>query len=197
MTFGCFNNLNKITHDVVACWARVLKAVPRAVLFLKTKGLGDMTAREKIVESFSRWGVGPERLILDGQFRSHEEHFRAYQLVDIALDPFPYPGITTSVEALWMSVPVLSLKGDRFISHQGETILNNVGLPEWIAADENDYVAKAASFASDLPALAALRADLRGRLLESPLCDAPCFARNLEDAFRGMWRSWCGKPAIP
>jgi predicted O-linked N-acetylglucosamine transferase (SPINDLY family) len=193
VTFGCFNNLNKITGEVVACWARVLQAVPQSVLFLKTKSLGDEKVRERITESFLRHGVGSGRLILDGQFASHEEHFRAYQAVDIALDPFPYPGITTSVEALWMGVPVLSLKGDRFISHQGETILNNVGLPQWIADDQDDYVAKAASFATDLPALASLRAGLREQLLASPLCDAPRFARNLEEAFRGMWRIWCEK----
>ncbi len=190
-TFGCFNNLNKVTDQVISCWARILQAVPGASLFLKTKSLGDAKVRERITESFLRYGVGPERLILDGQFASHEEHFRAYQAVDIALDPFPYPGITTSVEALWMGVPVLSLKGDRFISHQGETILNNIGLPQWIAADEDDYVAKAASFAADLPALASLRAGLREQLLASPLCDAPRFARNLEEALRGMWRIWC------
>jgi protein O-GlcNAc transferase len=193
VTFGCFNNLNKITDQVIACWARILQTVPSASLFLKTKSLGDEKVRERITESFLRSGVGPERLILDGQFASHEEHFRAYRSVDIALDPFPYPGITTTVEALWMGVPVLSLKGDRFISHQGETILNNVGLPQWIAADEDGYVAKAAAFANDLPALATLRAGLREQLLASPLCDAPRFARNLEEALRGMWRIWCEK----
>jgi predicted O-linked N-acetylglucosamine transferase (SPINDLY family) len=124
------------------------------------------------------------------------EYLAAYNQVDIALDPFPFPGGTTSIEGLWMGVPVLSLKGRRFISHQGETILHNVGLPEWIAVDEDDYVAKAAAFAGDLRALAALRTDLRERLVASPLCDAPRFARNLEEAFRGMWRSWCGRPAM-
>jgi protein O-GlcNAc transferase len=193
VTFGCFNNLNKVTDQVIACWARILKSVPGSTLFLKTKSLGAADVREKIVGAFSRHGIDPERLILEGQFASHEDHFRAYHAVDIALDPFPYPGITTTVEALWMGVPVLSLKGDRFISHQGETILNNVGLPQWIAADEDDYVAKAAAFANDLPALATLRAGLREQLLASPLCDAPRFACNLEEALRGMWRIWCEK----
>jgi protein O-GlcNAc transferase len=193
VTFGCFNNLNKVTDHVIECWARILEKVPGASLFLKTKSLGAVDVREKIVAAFGRHGIAPERLILEGQFASHEDHFRAYHAVDIALDPFPYPGITTTVEALWMGVPVLSLKGDRFISHQGETILNNVGLPQWIAADEDDYVAKAAAFANDLPALATLRAGLREQLLASPLCDAPRFARNLEEALRGMWRIWCEK----
>ncbi|MFO7704602.1 MAG: tetratricopeptide repeat protein [Halopseudomonas sp.] len=193
VTFGCFNNLNKVTDHVIECWARILEKVPGATLFLKTKSLGAVNVREKIVGAFSRHGIAPERLVMDGQFASHEDHFRAYYTVDIALDPFPYPGITTTVEALWMGVPVVSLKGDRFISHQGETILNNVGLPQWIAADEDDYIAKAVSFAADLPALASLRAGLREQLLASPLCDAPRFARNLEEALRGMWRIWCEK----
>ena len=197
ITFGCFNNLNKINDQVVACWARALQAVPDARLYLKTKNLGAPDVREKLVARFVRFGIAPERLILEDQFASHEEHFRAYRQVDIALDPFPYPGITTSVEALWMGVPVLSMKGQRFISHQGETILNNLGLPEWVAADEDDYVAKAAAFAGDIQALAALRAGLRERLLTSPLCDAPRFSRNLEAAFRGMWRKWCAQQKPP
>lgn len=191
VTFGCFNNLNKVSDRVVSCWAKLLHVVPDARLYLKTRTLGAPEVRERLLASFQRCGVAAERLILDGQFANHEAHFRAYHQVDIALDPFPYPGITTTVEALWMGVPVLTMKGDRFISHQGETILHNVGLPEWIAAGEDDYVAKAAAFAHDTQALAALRQGLRERLLASPFCDAPRFARNLEAAFRGMWREWC------
>ncbi len=197
ITFGCFNNLNKITEEVVACWARVLQAVPDGRLYLKTKSLEVPEARESLVASFARLGIAPERLVIKGRFESHEEHFRAYHEVDIALDPFPYPGITTTVEALWMGVPALAMKGDRFISHQGETILHNVGLSEWIAADVDDYVAKAAAFASDIKALAGLRAGLRERLLASPLCDAPRFARNLEAALRGMWQKWCEQQKAP
>ncbi len=196
-TFGCFNNLNKITDDVVACWARVLQAVPEARLYLKTKSLEVPEARDTLLASFARFGIGPERLLIKGRFENHEEHFRAYHEVHIALDPFPYPGITTTVEALWMGVPALAMKGDRFISHQGETILHNVGLPQWIAADADDYAAKAAAFASDIEALATLRAGLRERLLTSPLCDAPRFARNLEAAFRGMWQKWCEQQRVP
>ena len=191
ITFGCFNNLNKITDGVVACWARVLQAVPNGRLYLKTKSLEVPEAREALLASFARFGIAPERLLIKGRFESHEAHFRAYHDVDLALDPFPYPGITTTVEALWTGVPALAMKGDRFISHQGETILHNVGLPQWIAADADDYVAKAAAFAGDIRALATLRDGLRERLLASPLCDAPRFAHNLEAAFRGMWRKWC------
>lgn len=176
---------------MVACWARLLQGVPDSRLYLKTKNLGVPEVREKLVEKFARLGIDADRLIIKGQFASHEEHFRAYNQVDIALDPFPYPGITTTMEALWMGVPVLSMRGRRFISHQGETILHNLGLPQWIADNEDDYVAKAAALAGDVTALAELRADLRERLLALPLCDAPRFARNFEAALRGMWQGWC------
>jgi predicted O-linked N-acetylglucosamine transferase (SPINDLY family) len=116
-----------------------------------------------------------------------------YNKVDVALDTFPYPGVTTSVEALWMGVPVLSLRGDRFLSRTAGSIAHNAGLPELIAADEGDYVAKAVAFASDLGRLSALRAGLRQQVLASPLFDAPRFARNFEDALWGMWRAWCDK----
>ena len=197
VTFGCFNNLSKVSDRVVACWARVLQAVPESRLFLKSKALGEGEVRKAVADRFARHGVGAERLMMEGQQVSHEEHFRAYQRVDIALDPFPYPGITTTVEGLWMGVPSVALKGDRFLSHQGETILNNAGLPEWIAENEDDYVAKAAAFARDVEQLAALRARLRGQVLASPLFDAPRFARNLEAAFRGMWRKWCAQQSSP
>lgn len=191
VTFGCFNNLHKINDGVLACWARILRAVPDARLYVKTRNLGAAEVREKFIADFAAHGIGPERLILEGQFASHEEHFRAYGQVDIALDPFPYPGITTTVEALWMAVPVLTLKGDRFISHQGATILGNAGLAEWVAEDVDDYVARAISHAGDIEGLSRLRARLRQQVLASPLFDAPRFARNLEAAFREMWREWC------
>lgn len=190
ITFGCFNNLAKINDRVIACWARVFETVPGSRLFLKTKALGDAAVAADYRARFARHGIAPERLRLEGA-SPRDEYLAAYHEVHIALDPFPFPGGTTSIEGLWMGVPVLTLKGDRFIGHQGETILHNAGLPDWIAADEDEYVAKAAAFARDLPALARLRAGLRERLVASPLCDAPRFARNLEAALRGMWRAWC------
>ena len=121
------------------------------------------------------------------------DHLSSYDEVDIGLDPFPYAGTTTTAEAFWMGVPVLTLKGDRFIAHVGESLLASVGLPEWVARGEGEYVAKASGFATNLGDLSALRQGLRAQLLASPLCDAPRFAGNLEAAFRGMWRVWCQK----
>jgi predicted O-linked N-acetylglucosamine transferase (SPINDLY family) len=112
-----------------------------------------------------------------------------YNKVDIALDTFPYPGVTTSVEALWMGVPVLSLLGNTFLSCTAATIAHNASMPDWVAADEEDYVAKAIAFTSNLKRLGNLRSGLRQQVLASPLFDAPRFARNFEGALRGMWEA--------
>lgn len=194
ITFGCFNNLAKVNDRVIACWARVLESTPGSRLFLKTKALGDVSVAAGYRERFARHGIEPERLHLEGA-SPRDEYLAAYNTVDIALDPFPFPGGTTSVEGLWMGVPVLTLEGDCFIGHQGETILHSVGLQHWIAADEDEYVAKATEFSRDHFSLTALRAGLRERLLASPLCDAPRFASNLEKALRGMWQKWCEQQA--
>jgi protein O-GlcNAc transferase len=189
VTFASFNNLTKMTDAVVAVWARILKAVPDSRLLLKTKQLSDPGVCEKTRQRFAACGIAPDRLVLGGTLASRDDHLAAYNKVDIALDTFPYPGVTTSVEALWMGVPVLSLRGDRFMSRTATSIARNAGLPGWVAADEDDYVARAVAFASDLGRLAALRAGLRQQVLASPLFDAPRFARNFEDALWGMWQA--------
>src|SRR5450759_578619 len=137
-------------------------------------------------------GIAADRLSLEGA-SSRTDNLATYNRIDIALDPFPYNGVTTTVEGLWMGVPVITKRGDRFVAHQGESILHNVGLPDWIAADNEAYVAIAVARAADLSGLATLRAKLRPRLLASPLCDAPLFARNLEAAFRVMWQAYCSQ----
>jgi protein O-GlcNAc transferase len=190
VTFGSFNNLTKMTDAVVAVWVRILKAVPGSRLLLKTKQLSDPALCLKTQQRFAACGIASDRLILGGILASRDDHLAAYNSVDIALDTFPYPGVTTSAEALWMGVPVLSMLGDRFISRTAGSIAHNAGLPDWIAADEDEYVAKAVAFASDLEHLAALRAALRQQVLASPLFDAPRFAQNFENALWGMWQRY-------
>jgi predicted O-linked N-acetylglucosamine transferase (SPINDLY family) len=185
VTFGCFNKLNKLGDDVVATWARVLKAVPFSQLFLKSAPLGMASIRQHMVDRFARHGIAAERLILEGA-SPRADYLRAYDRVDIALDPFPYPGGTTSVEGLWMGVPVLTLSGSRALARQGVSILQNVGLPDWIADDADDYVERAARHAGDLAALGALRLRLRERLLASPLCDGDRFAGHFVEVLRAM-----------
>jgi predicted O-linked N-acetylglucosamine transferase (SPINDLY family)/thioredoxin-like negative regulator of GroEL len=192
VTFGCFNNLSKMNDAVVAQRAKVLQAVPGSQLFLKTKLLDNPAVRQTTRDRFAAHGIEPERLVLEAH-APRAELLAAYNRVDIALDTFPYPGGTTSVEALWMAVPVLTRRGDSFLSRLGESICLNAGLPDWIASDEDEYVRKAVAFAQDLPRLARLRAGLRTQVLASPLFDAPRFARHFEDAMWGMWQGWMAR----
>lgn len=190
ITFGCFNYLTKINEHVISAWSRVLHAVSDSRLLLKTRQLDDDNVCQQLYEQFSIHGIGPGRLILEGH-STRERHLAKYNSVDIALDPFPYPGGTTSVEALYMGVPVLTLRGDRFLTNIGESILQSVGLPDWIASNLDEYVEIAQKKASQLESLKALRADLRSCLLASPICDHRRFARNLEAGLRKMWHGWC------
>ena len=191
ITFGSFNNLSKLSDIAAVCWARILEAVPQSRLLLKARQLEEAAVQEDIRKRFVALGIDRDRIVLKKIMPDRLQHLGAYQEIDIALDPFPYAGTTTSVEALWMGVPVLTLSGERFGSRAGESILKNIGLNGWIADTPDDYVKKAKTFAADLPGLTALRANLRGELLASPVCDAVRFAGNLEGAFRGMWREWC------
>jgi predicted O-linked N-acetylglucosamine transferase (SPINDLY family) len=194
VTFGCFNNLSKMNDKVVALWARVMEAVPGSRLFLKARQLTEASVRKSIAERFAAHGIDEGRLILE-DYVPRENYLAAYQRVDLALDPFPYTGGTTTAEALWMAVPVLTLAGERFISRQGVGLLMNAGLPDWIASDPDDYVARALAHASDLPRLAALRGNLRAQVLASPVYDAARFAKHFETALRGMWQQWCSEQA--
>ncbi len=189
VTFGCFNNLAKINDAVVAVWARVLDAVPGSRLVLKTAPFHDTGVRADLRARFAAHGIAGERLLLEPS-SSREDYLHAYGRIDIALDPFPFPGGATSCEALWMGVPLLTRKGDRFLSRVGETIVRNAGLPDWLAADDDDYVRKAVHFASDLDRLERLRRGLRDQVSASPLFDAARFARHFEKALRSMWNRW-------
>lgn len=190
VTFGSFNNLNKISDATVSLWVRVLDQTRNSRLLLKAKLLDDKSVCEGVSRRFAAHGLDPSRLILKKFAPGRAEHLADYGLVDIALDPFPHPGITSTVEALWMGVPVLTLAGERFHSRQGIGLLMNAGLPDWIAANEDEYVAKSAAFAADWDALAALRAGLRLKVVSSPLCDVQRFARHFEGALRAIWRRW-------
>jgi predicted O-linked N-acetylglucosamine transferase (SPINDLY family) len=195
VTFGSFNNFAKITHEVMHLWARVLDAVPGSRLLLKTDGLNDAGSRQRVMEKFALYGVAHERLELLGRDASFVEHLNRYNQIDIGLDPFPCNGGTTSCDSMWMGVPVISLAGDSFISRMGVSMLTNVELTELIADTQDDYVRIAAQLAGDLDYLRNLREGMRDRMRSSPLMDAPRFTRNLEQAFRDMWKQWCSQSA--
>ena len=190
ITFGCFNNLAKLNEEVLSLWARILAGVPASRLFLKSRQLNDPLMREQVATRFAALGIPAGRLRMEG-FGTREQYLASYRQVDIALDPFPFPGGTTSVEALWMGVPVLTLAGDRFLSRQGVGLMMNAGLEQWVASDAQDYLARALRLSSDLPALAHLRDHLRAQVLASPLFDAGSFALEFEAALRAMWQRHC------
>lgn len=185
ITFGSFNNLAKINDNVVKVWADILHALPTAKLYLQARQLNEPSVMQKTYTRFAAVGITNDRLILE-ESGNRENYFHSFNKMDIALDPFPCPGGTTSADTVWMSVPILTMKGQSYWSRIGETIANNIGLEEWIADDIEDYINKAIKFASNLPALATLRANLRQQAMKSPLFDAPRYARNFEAALTQM-----------
>ena len=187
VTFGCFNKIARITDPVVRVWSEILHAVPTAVLFLKDKYFEVESVRESFYDRFKVNGIQKDRLILEGE-SPRSKYLAAYNRVDIALSPFPYGGGTTSAEGLWMGVPVITMQGNHFLSHLGESIAHNTGLTDWIAVDEEDYVAKAIAFSTDLEGLEKLRSRLRAQVLSRPLFDAERFANHFKNALRGMWK---------
>ena len=189
VTFGCLNNLSKVNEKVLALWGEVLQAVPGAKLRVQAAALDDAPNRARFGELCARHGIAPARLELRG-FVPIEHAPASYAAIDIALDPFPFCGGMTSLEALWLGVPVITLAGETIASRQSASMLMNLGMPELIAGNPVQYVNNAADLARDLPRLAALRAGLRQRFAASPLMDYAGFARELEAAYRGMWLSW-------
>jgi predicted O-linked N-acetylglucosamine transferase (SPINDLY family) len=191
--FVSANNPAKLSPATIAVWSRVLAAVPGARLKLKFVGaFADPATRRRHEAAFAAHGIGAERLDLAHGRREPAEHLAEIGEADIALDPWPFNGSTTSFEALWMGLPVVSLAGSCFVGRVGASLLNAAGLPELIAADEDAYVRIAAGLAADRARLAALRAGLRARVAASPLCDAERYTRSVEQAYREMWRNSCG-----
>jgi predicted O-linked N-acetylglucosamine transferase (SPINDLY family) len=192
VTLGSLNNSSKLSAAALVAWAGVLKAVPHARLLLHTRA---GFQRDRVREALGRQGVAAERVEFVDRLPPLD-YFRVYQRIDVALDPFPYGGGTTTCDALWMGVPVVSLAGRTAVGRGGLSILSNVGLPDLVAHDANQYIRIVEDLAADLPRLAALRAALRPRMQDSPLMDAPRFARNVEAAYRSMWRRWCAEPSV-
>ncbi len=187
VTFGCFNNFTKLSPGFMSAASKVLAAVPASRLFLKAKTLGVPSVAERVRGQLAGLGVDLARVDLVGQLPTFADHLAAYKSVDIALDSFPYHGTTTTMEALWMGVPVVTLAGDRHASRVGVSLLGAVGLHELIAHDVDEYVALCASLAADRGRLAELRASLRERVRRSPLTDEVRFVRTLERSFIEMW----------
>ncbi len=190
VTFGCFNNFAKLTPEMIALWCRLLAAVPRSRLLLKAHALGNESARRSLLNHFTDHGIDEARLMIWGPEDSFAGHLARYREVDIALDTYPYHGTTTTCEALWMGVPVITLAGSAHVSRVGASILKRLSLDELVAVDPDGYLATAVALSADLEKLRALRAGLRQRMRESPLLDRSGFARSVETAYAAAWERW-------
>jgi predicted O-linked N-acetylglucosamine transferase (SPINDLY family) len=191
VTFGSYNALPKISDRTVALWAAVLHAVPGSRLALKNRSLDDPRVQERVRRAFGDAGIPAGRLEFVVWAPSGDTHLEGYNRIDIALDTFPYNGATTTCEALWMGVPVVSLCGETHASRMGRSILAATGLSELVAETDEDFVAIAADLARNRTRLADLRANLRTRLQPSPLLAEGNFTRGLEALYRSAWRRWC------
>jgi protein O-GlcNAc transferase len=190
VTFGSFNRLDKILDPVINVWTTILHALPAARLVLKDRILTDSGQRARIQAAFATYGIAAERLTLLG-VSNRISHFSAYQKIDIALDCFPHSGGMTTLDALWMGVPVVTWPGRTISSRLAAASLSAVGLSDFIAADTESYVKLAVAKASDLAALARLRASLRPRIASSAVGDPQRYSRAVESAYCDMWRRWC------
>lgn len=188
VTFGCFNHFAKISEPFLDTVAGVLSALPGSRFILKGRPLSIPAVARTVSERFERAGIDPARIDLRGWEPTSRSHLKIYGSVDIALDSFPYGGATTTCEALWMGVPVVTLAGDRHASRMCASILTTIGLGEWIARDRDGYVALCAALSSDLPRLAEMRRSMRDRMQRSPLMDETGFTRKLEQCYIDMWQ---------
>ena len=188
VTFGCLNNRAKVSEENLSLWSRILNAVPGSRLALRA-GAG-RPSEHSVLNAETFHGIAADRLIFLGNAPSRFDYLKLYEAVDVCLDPFPYNGVTTTCDSLWMGVPVISLAGRTSVSRQGVRFLQNVGLQEFIAETPEAYVRIASELAGDLPRLTVLRRELRERMSRSPLMDSSRLTRQLEDAYGAMWERW-------
>jgi protein O-GlcNAc transferase len=191
ITFGSFNYFTKVSPEVLDLWIQILKTIPDSHLILKSKCFFDRLTREYVKNLFGQQGIESLRIDLLGWTPSIRAHLEMYNYIDIGLDTFPYNGTTTTCEALWMGVPVITLAGDTHRSRVGMSLLSNIGLPELIARDAEEYHEIAVQAASDITKLKSLRNGLREKVAHSPLTNIKQFIINLENCYKDMWARYC------
>jgi predicted O-linked N-acetylglucosamine transferase (SPINDLY family) len=191
VTFGSFNNPSKYSDATLNAWAELLRRMPAARLLLKGLPFTDPATQDRYRARLVERGIAPERITILGWAPERAGHLAQYREVDVALDPFPYNGTTTTCEALWMGVPVVCLRGERHSGRVGASLLAAVGFEELVAKDVETYIDIAVRLAHDKQRLIDLSGSLRTKMAGSPLCDAHGFARKMERAYRSMWRRWC------
>jgi predicted O-linked N-acetylglucosamine transferase (SPINDLY family) len=192
LTFGSFNNVPKLTPHTIALWAQVLKAVPHARLLLKAPSFKDTGAVQSFVQRFAEQGIGAERLEFRGPV-GLSDMMAEYADVDIALDPVPYNGGTTTLQAMWMGVPVVVKAGNNFVSRMGASFMAAADLHDWVAEDDAAYVRIAVAMAQDRQALLTLKQGMRARLQSQPAWDIDRYSQDFSVALRNMWRTFAAE----
>ena len=194
ITFGCFNQFAKINNDeVISLWSKILSSVKNSKLFLKTQELSNNKFSDEILNRFKKFSINADRLVLEGKSKTRKEVLEKYNHIDISLDPFPFQGNTSTCESVWMGVPVLTLKGDRYLFHFGESINSNLNMKDGIADNKDDYLKKALQFSSDIDRLAKLRMTLRKSALLSPVFDSNQFSKYFGEMLWCMWNNFTKK----
>ncbi len=191
VSFGSFNHLSKVTNAVISAWSQILLRLPGSRMVLKHISLQDPSNQDRYLSLFESCGVARDRITLLSWSDSVRDHLACYAAVDIALDTFPYNGTTTTCEALWMGVPVITVAGQEHVSRVGVSLLKNAGLENLVAVDVDIYIERAVELAAGNKQLAALRASLRSRIRNSGLCDQQAMALALGQAYRNIWLHYC------
>ena len=190
ITFGCINKSTKINDKVIEVWSKILLSVPNSKLLLKNRDFNDKKIIENFLSRFEERKVNKNRIILFGESKTRKDLLKVYNQIDIALDPFPFQGNTSTCEAIWMGVPVLSLTGNRYLFHFGENINYNLKMHNWVAKNYDDYVLKAVNFCSDINKLSKIRKNLRKQISESSLFNISLFISNFEKMLWDMWKNF-------
>ena len=193
ITFGSFNRLVKNSDETYAAWAEILKGCADSRMIIKVAALDDASAREQVQTHFMRAGIAPERIILQGS-TDRDAHMTAYNQIDIALDPFPHGGGVTALEGLMMGVPMVTLNWPTTAGRVSASIMTALGLTDWIAESQAQYVGIALEKAADLQSLSELRRQLRGIFTSSIVGDQAAYVRAVEQEYRTLWREWCRSP---
>lgn len=190
VTFGNANKLTKMNDDVVSLWSKILLSIPNSRLLLRCRELTSQKIVENTFERFKKYNINKNRLLLLGKAGTRKELLETYNKIDIALDPFPFQGYTSTCEAVWMGVPVITLKGNRYLFHSGESINSNLNMHDWIAKNYDEYISKAIKFSSNINELSKIRMNLRNIILQSPVCDA---VRLTEHFSKMLWEIFLNK----
>ena len=190
ITFGGINKITKINGEVIKLWSRILLSTPNSKLLLANKALNDKSILENLYKRFKINNISEDRLILLGETKTRKDLLALYNKIDITLDPFPYQGNTSTLESLWMGVPVVVLKGNRYLFHFGESINNYINMNNWVAKNKEEYISKTIKFASDINYLIDLRKNLRDNFLNSSLCNAVKFSNNFNNLLWNMWNNF-------